>query len=64
LIAGEKLADRGFIQPWFGMWSANIIIGLMGLYLTYKTARESLTINWETILKFIPKQWRAEEEAA
>lgn len=64
LIGGEKLADRGFIQPWFGMWSANIIIGLMGLYLTYKTARESLTINWETILKFIPRQWRSEEEPA
>jgi lipopolysaccharide export system permease protein len=64
LIGGEKLADRGFIQPWFGMWSANIIIGLMGLYLTYKTARESPTINWELILKFIPRQWRSEEEAA
>jgi lipopolysaccharide export system permease protein len=64
LIGGEKLADRGFIQPWFGMWSANIIIGLMGLYLTYKTARESLTINWESILKFIPRQWRSEEEPA
>ena len=64
LIGGEKLADRGFIQPWFGMWSANIIIGLMGVYLTYKTARESPTINWELILKFVPRQWRSEEEAA
>ena len=63
LIGGEKLADRGFIQPWFGMWSANIIIGLMGLYLTFRTARENLTINWSVILKFVPKQWRAEEEA-
>ena len=63
LIGGEKLADRGFIQPWFGMWSANIIIGLMGLYLTFLTARENLTINWSVILKFVPKQWRAEEEA-
>jgi lipopolysaccharide export system permease protein len=62
LIGGEKLADRGFIQPWFGMWSANIIIGLMGLYLTFRTARENLTINWSVILKFVPKQWRAEEE--
>ncbi|MBM4160979.1 MAG: YjgP/YjgQ family permease [Ignavibacteria bacterium] len=62
LIGGEKLADRALIQPWFGMWSANIIIGLLGLYLTFRTARESLTFNWSTILKFVPKQWRAEEE--
>lgn len=62
LIGGEKLADRGFIHPWFGMWSANIIIGLMGLYLTFRTARESLTINWSAVLRLIPKQWRTEEE--
>ena len=62
LIGGEKLADRGFIHPWFGMWSANIIIGLMGLYLTFRTARESLTINWSSMRRFIPKQWRSEEE--
>jgi hypothetical protein len=35
----------------------------MGLYLTFRTARENLTINWSAILKFVPKQWRAEEEA-
>ncbi len=64
LIGGEKLADRALIQPWFGMWSANIIIGLLGLYLTFRTARESLTFNWSAILKFVPRQWRAEEEVA
>ncbi len=62
LIGGEKLADRGFIDPWFGMWSANIIIGIMGLYLTFRTARESLTINWSSLRRFVPKQWRSEEE--
>lgn len=64
LIGGEKLADRGYIDPWFGMWSANIIIGLMGLYLTFRTARESLIINWSSLRRFIPKQWRSEEEVA
>jgi lipopolysaccharide export system permease protein len=62
LIGGEKLADRGLLQPWFGMWSANIIIGLLGLYLTFKMARESLTINWSALRRFFPKQWQAEEE--
>ena len=63
LIGGEKLADRGFIDPWFGMWSANIIIGLMGTYLTFRTARESLTIDWSFLRKLTPKSWRVEEEA-
>jgi lipopolysaccharide export system permease protein len=62
LIGGEKLADRGFIDPWIGMWSANIIIGLMGLFLTFRTARENLIINWSALRRFIPKQWRSEEE--
>jgi lipopolysaccharide export system permease protein len=63
LIGGEKLADRGFIDPWFGMWVANIIIGTMGLYLTFRTARESLTIDWSQLRRFIPKQWQSEEVA-
>jgi lipopolysaccharide export system permease protein len=64
LIGGEKLADRGYVDPWFGMWSANIIIGVMGLYLTFRTARENLTINWSFLRRFIPRQWRTEEEPA
>jgi len=64
LIGGEKLADRGFIDPWFGMWIANIIIGFMGLYLTFRTARENLTIDWSFFRRFIPKQWRTEESTS
>ena len=33
LVQGEKLADRGFIDPWLGMWMADIILGLVGLAL-------------------------------
>ncbi len=33
LIGGEKLADRGFVSPWFAMWSPNIIIGLAGAWM-------------------------------
>jgi len=43
---GEKLADRGFLSPFTGMWSANIIIGLMGAYLTVRVARETVVIHW------------------
>lgn len=60
LIGGEKLADRGFIQPWVGMWAANIIIGIIGGYLTFRTARENLSIDWSWFSKLVPKYWRTE----
>ena len=39
LIGGEKLADRGFIAPWFAMWSPNLLIGTVGLLMLYRLAR-------------------------
>jgi lipopolysaccharide export system permease protein len=33
LVNGEKFADRGYIQPWLGMWAANIVTGLLGLWM-------------------------------
>lgn len=33
LVQGEKLADRGLLSPWVGMWMANIVMGLIGLGL-------------------------------
>lgn len=38
LIGGEKLADRALVSPFTGMWIANIIIGLLGLYLMFKSS--------------------------
>lgn len=58
LIGGEKLADRGLLSPFWGMWSANIILGILGIYLTIKSARERVTINFDGLLKLLPKQLR------
>lgn len=33
LVQGEKLADRGFLVPWVGMWIANIVMIALGLWL-------------------------------
>jgi lipopolysaccharide export system permease protein len=33
LVQGEKLADRGFLAPWFGMWIANIVMIIVGVFL-------------------------------
>jgi len=40
LIGGEDLADRGIISPFAAMWSANILIGTIGLYLIYIVSTE------------------------
>ncbi len=61
LIAGEKLADRELLSPFMAMWLANIVLGGMGLLLTYKVSRESMIINWDWLVRFIPKRWVSEE---
>jgi lipopolysaccharide export system permease protein len=58
LIGGEKLADRGFIAPWIGMWIANIVLGALGIYLTLRAGRESLLINWDYFRRFVPRSMR------
>jgi lipopolysaccharide export system permease protein len=64
LIGGEKLADRDILSPLVGMWSANVIIGLIGIYLTVRSARETLVINWEYFRRFVPRRWRAAGQEA
>jgi lipopolysaccharide export system permease protein len=60
LIGGEKLADRDILEPWVGMWAANVVIGFAGAYLTFRSARETLAINWTWFLRFLPRRWRGE----
>lgn len=36
VIQGEKLADRLWISPFWGMWFANVVLGLAGIYLTVR----------------------------
>lgn len=40
LIGGEKLADRQVITPWIGMWGGNMLLGALGIYLTWSVAVE------------------------
>ena len=58
LIGGEKLADRAILSPFWGMWIANILIGALGLYLTYRVGREALIIDWSIFQRLIPRRWR------
>ncbi len=53
LIGGEKLADRGLIAPWLGMWLANIIIGAIGMVLTIRVSNESFSFGIVRLFKAI-----------
>jgi lipopolysaccharide export system permease protein len=43
LIAGEALADRSIISPFWGMWGANVIMAVLGLLMTARMGRERET---------------------
>jgi lipopolysaccharide export system permease protein len=62
LIGGEKLAERGFFSPFIGMWAANILLGLLGIILTIKTNRETVTLRFTLLKKLIPKRLRITQE--
>ena len=59
LIGGEKLADRGYIPPWVGMWMANMVLGGLGILLTVRMGRETPRINWGALTKFVPTVLRS-----
>jgi lipopolysaccharide export system permease protein len=54
LIAGEELADRLIISPFWAMWSANLLIGAAGTYLLIKSARELRFISWAWLERLVP----------
>ena len=46
LIGGEKLADRGFANPFLAMWAPNIIFGVLAVVFMRKAAREQPLADW------------------
>ncbi len=56
LIGGEKLADRHVIEPWIGMWGANMFIGVLGLFLTYKVGKENIELRFDWWKRLVPKK--------
>lgn len=46
LIGGEELANRGFVSPWLGMWSSNIVLLLLGSYVLYRVVYDSQPGFW------------------
>lgn len=40
LLGGEQMADRGLMPAWLAMWSADILMGALGIYLTIRSINE------------------------
>jgi lipopolysaccharide export system permease protein len=59
LIAGEEFADRGSLSPALAMWLPNLILGVLGIFLCYRTSREQQFINLE-ILNIFKKNGNSE----
>jgi lipopolysaccharide export system permease protein len=55
LILGEDLADRRYLHPMLAMWFPNILIGLSGMYLTWRTVKETTVIKWDKLGKQFTK---------
>jgi len=51
LIGGEELADRLIITPFWAMWTPNIVVGIIGIILTYRTAHERSSLDWSWLVK-------------
>jgi lipopolysaccharide export system permease protein len=64
LIGGEELADRQLVAPSLAMWSPNILVGAFGIYLTYRTVRETTFIHWERLPKVLQYFFKTGEETA
>jgi lipopolysaccharide export system permease protein len=55
LILGEDLADRRLLPPMLAMWFPNILIGIAGAYLSWRTVKETTIIKWDKIGKAFVK---------
>ncbi|MEE2876910.1 MAG: LptF/LptG family permease [Candidatus Neomarinimicrobiota bacterium] len=40
LIGGEELADRNYLHGGVAMWMPNVVLGTIGMLMTYQTTRE------------------------
>ncbi|MGD0337425.1 MAG: LptF/LptG family permease [Bacteroidota bacterium] len=60
LIGGEKLADRDLVSPMVGMWIANVLLGVLGIFLVFRSLHENQLIDWSFFSRFLPRRFRIE----
>ena len=65
LIAGEELANRGILSPFWAMWAANVLFTVVGFFLLARMGREGstarggdLTELFDALRTFVARQGR------
>lgn len=54
-INGIRLASVEKISPWIGLWAANLLLGLIGIFLLIKSERSLKTDSWLSMDRW--KHW-------
>ena len=62
LMKNETAFTDDFISPFIGMWAANILLTIAGIIITIKTNRETVTIQFTFIKRFIPERFKSNYE--
>lgn len=65
LIAGESLADRNWMTPFWAMWAANILLTIVGLFLLARMGRETATTrggDFGEMLEIVRGMFRREHQ--
>ncbi len=52
---GKKMATEGITDIWIGMWMSTIILGIVGIFLTYQAATDSVIMNSDVYMRFFKK---------
>lgn len=56
LIGGEELSDLAIIPPFWAMWTPNIILTIVGIFLVYHTIWEQTAIDFSKFYKIFRRQ--------
>lgn len=60
-IVGEELADRSRVNPIAAMWTPNVVMGVMGLWISYQVTRERRVFNLEWLKNLFKRDSEPEE---
>jgi LPS export ABC transporter permease LptF/LPS export ABC transporter permease LptG len=62
ITAGEQLAMKGMISPFFGIWAANILCGLGGLLFFVISLKESSPLSFLSVITRKPRDYAGKKQ--
>ncbi|MBN2213087.1 MAG: LptF/LptG family permease [Bacteroidales bacterium] len=60
-LIGEKVVRESIVTSFQGMWMSSLILLVIGIFLTYKAATDSVIFNIDIYLKFLAKLFGIEK---